>query len=229
MKKNKKNYYIFQIDINTINIWNTILLIVLLLPSYILYPSFIIDTINDYSFLEFFIYYFLYMIIHEIVHSITYVLNGAKFNKITYGICLEKSILCCLCKQDIKRKNIICSLLSPLIFIGIITYIIAIIFELPLLFTLSIFNIAGCIGDIIMFNFINKLDKDIAFSEFDDPIGFAIASSTDISKNKYFGVNYISKTDNLERKKFKKIYISKPSIIIILIFIIFGIFLNTLN
>ena len=227
MKKNNKNYYIFQIDINTLNIWNTILLIVLLIPSYILYPSFIMDTINNYSFLEFFIYYFIYMIIHEIIHSITYVLNGAKFSKITYGICLEKSVLCCLCKQDIKRKNIICSLLSPLIFIGIITYIISIIFKLPLLFTLSIFNIAGCIGDIIMFSFINKLDKNITFSEFDDPIGFSIASSTDISKNKYFGVNYITKTDNLERKNFKKIYISKPSIIIILIFIMFGIFLNT--
>lgn len=224
-----KNYYIFQIDIKTLNIWNTILLIVLIIPSYILYPTFIIDTINNYTFLEFFIYYFIYMIIHEIIHSISYVLNGAKFSRITYGICLEKSILCCLCKQDIKKRNIISSLLSPLIFIGIITYIIATIFKLPLLFTLSIFNISGCIGDIIMFNFINKLDKDITFSEFDDPIGFAISSPNDISKNKYFGINYITKTNKLERKDLKKIYISKTSFIIILLFVLTGIFLNTLN
>lgn len=226
MKNNKKNYYIFQIDIKTLNIWNTILLIILLIPSYLLYPSFIIDTINNHTFLEFFTYYFLYMIIHEIIHSISYVLNGAKFNKITYGICLEKSILCCLCKQDIKRKNIICSLLSPLIFIGIITYIISLIFKLPLLFTLSIFNISGCIGDIIMFNFISKLNKNIFFSEFDDPIGFAISSDIDISKNKYFGINFITKTNNLERKDLKKLYISKPSLIIILIFITLGILLT---
>lgn len=228
-KTKEKKYHIFQININTLNIGNTLLLILLLIPSYIIYPTFIIDTLNNYTFLEFFIYYLLYMLIHELVHSISYVINGAKFKNITYGICLEKSILCCLCKQDINKKNILNSLMAPLIWIGLITYLISLILKLPLLFTLSIFNIAGCIGDIIMFYFINKLDNDITFSEFDDPIGFAISSKKDLSQNKYFGINYITTTTNLTRENFQKIYISKTSIIIILLFILTGIFLNTLN
>ena len=223
-----KKYHIFNININTLNIGNTLILILVIIPSYLIYPSFIIDTFTNYNFLEFFGYYFLYMLLHELIHSITYTINGAKFKNITYGICLEKSILCCLCKQNINKKNILFSLLSPLIFIGIITYVIALIFKLPLLFFLSILNIAGCIGDLIMLNFISQLDKDIEFSEYDDPIGFAIYTNKDLSKDKYFGINYINSTNHLKRENFTKIYISIPSIIIILIFIILGLYLNNL-
>lgn len=228
-KKEPKKYHIFQIDINILNIGNTFLLILLIIISYLLYPTYITDTINNYSFLAFFAYYLAFMFIHEIIHSLAYVINGADFSKVTYGICLEKSILCCLCKQNITKKNILWSLMSPLIFIGLITYIIALIFKFPLLFILSIFNIAGSIGDIIMYIFIKKLDNNIEFSEFDNPIKFAIYSNKDISKEKHFGLKYITSATELERNDLRKIVISTPSIIIISLFIIVGIFLNNLN
>ena len=222
MKTNKKKYYVFQIDLNTINIGSFILFIPILIISYILYPTSFIEVLENYTFLEFFTWYFIYIILHEILHSISYVINGAKFNKVTYGIVLEKSILCCLCKQNITKKNILHSLMYPLVFIGIITYIIALIFKLPLLFILSIFNIVGCIGDIIMFFFIKKLDNDIEFSEYDDPIGFGIYTNKDISKEKHFGLNFIETKNTLKREEFKKVVISKTSIIIIILFILIG-------
>lgn len=225
MNKNKKKYYVFQIDLNTLNIGSFILFIPILIISYLLYPTSFIEVLENYTFLEFFTWYFIYIILHEILHSISYVINGANFNKITYGIVLEKSILCCLCKQNITKKNILHSLMYPLVFIGIITYIISLIFKLPLLFILSIFNIVGCIGDIIMFFFIKKLDNDIEFSEYDDPIGFGIYSNKDISKEKHFGLNFIETTSSLKREDYKKVVISKPSIIFIIIFIIIGILL----
>ena len=225
----KKKYHLFEIDINILNIGNTILLTLLLIITILIYKTSIKEVINNYTFLEFFIYYFLYMLLHELIHSISYVINGANFKNITYGICLEKSILCCLCKQNITKKNILNSLISPLITIGIITAIIALTFKLPLLFILSLFNIAGSIGDIIMYEFIKKLDNNIEFSEFDNPIQFAINTNQDLSKNKYFGLKYIKATKELERKNLKKITFSIPSIIIISIFIIIGLFLNTIN
>ena len=39
------------------------------------------------------------------------------------------------------------------LFESIVTYVIGAIFKIPMLFLLSIFNIGGCIGDIIMFLF----------------------------------------------------------------------------
>ena len=90
MDKNKKKYYVFQMDLNTLNIGSFILFIPILIISYLLYPTSFIEVLENYTFLEFFIWYFIYIILHEILHSISYVINGAKYNKITYGIVLEK-------------------------------------------------------------------------------------------------------------------------------------------
>jgi len=55
--------------------------------------------------------YIVYKILYEILHSIGYLIYGAKWNKIRFRVCLEKSIMCCLCKQNITRKNILESLI----------------------------------------------------------------------------------------------------------------------
>ena len=95
----------------------------------------------------------------------------------------------------------------PLFFIGIITYLIAFIYKIPILFLLSIMNIGGSIGDIIMFMFIYKL-KDIEFSEYDSILGFAIYSEKDLSKLKPFGLKYISTEEKLKRENKRKISIT---------------------
>ena len=125
----------------TLNVGCIILLMIMMIISIFIYPSFINDVIENVNFLFFFVLYFFYMILHEIFHSIAYVIYGSDYKKITYGVCLEKGVLCCLCKQNVDRRNILHSLMFPLFYIGIVTYIISLIFRMPLLFLLSIFII----------------------------------------------------------------------------------------
>ena len=224
MKKNKR-YYLFQMDAMILSLLSTVLFIVLLIIG--AYTSFellalSIDKLFGMNLLLFLVIFFGYLFIHELLHSLAYVLYGGKYNKIIYGIALEKGILYCLCKQNISKNNILHSLMYPLFFIGIVTLVISIIFNLPILYLLSIFNLSGCTGDIIMFIYISRLDKNIEFTEMDDPISFAIYSDKDVSKINHFGLNYLGAKDSVERKDFTKIIVSKQSKTVLIILIILG-------
>lgn len=211
--KSTKKYYVFKMNMPILNLLSFVLLFIFVGIGLLVYKSFWKEyTDNLLMMALFLLIYFFYMVLHEIIHAIFYRINGAKGKYITFGIHLEKSILCCLCKQDISKRNICISLLSPFILIGIITFIIGAIFKIPMLFLLSIFNIGGCIGDLIMFMFIIRLPKDIKYAEFDDPTSFAILSSEDLSNKKPFGLKYECTKDSLEQKDLKKVRISKMSI-----------------
>ena len=207
----KKKYYLFKLNLTVLNILSIIIFVIMMLVShFILGFSNIFDNWFNILF-----WYLLYTILHEILHSLSYVLNGAKFNKVTFGIMLEKGILYCLCKQNISKRNILISSICPLFIIGVFTYIVSIIFDNSLLMFLSCLNICGSIGDIITFIFLSKI-KDFEFTEIDDPTMFAVYCNKDISKIKHFGLEYIGKSDSVKRLDFKKIDVSIFSIIILL-------------
>lgn len=215
--KNKK-YYIFEMNSSKLTIISTILLLVMIIFTELIGKESLIFS-NYFLIL---ILLIPYLIFHEILHSISYVLHGAKFENITYGAHLEKGILCCLCKQNITKKNILISLVYPLIFIGIITYIIGIIIDNSVLVSLSIFNISGCAGDIFMFIGLSKL-KNFEYSEYDNPMAFGLYSSEDLSKKKMYALDFKGTTDKLEKQDMKKIRISKASWITFAIFILVAI------
>ena len=171
---------------------------------------------------QLFIFMLPYFALHEVLHSIGYVLNGADFKYITYGAHLEKGVFCCLCKQNVSKRCILISLLFPFFFIGVVTYIIGIVFNIPILILLSIMNIAGCSGDLIMFYSLSKL-KNYEYSEYDDPISFGLYTEEDLSKKKLPCLKYVGTKDELERNDLKKISVSKTSIAIIIIYMLFGI------
>lgn len=216
----KNKYYVFEINVVILNVFCLLLFVIMFGITMAINPELLIFSINSINIVWFILLYMLYMGLHEIFHSIAYVLYGGDLKKIVYGIKLESGVFYCLCKQDITRKNILNSLMFPLFYLGIITYIISFIFKLPYLLMLSIFNISGCIGDIIMFIYFIRLDKNICFTEFDNPLRFAIKSNKDISMISHFGLKYIENTDGLERNDLKKIKISKFSyVLLMLIFI----------
>lgn len=217
MTKESQKYYVFEMNMTILNILSFVLFIGLMILSFWLDPT--TANLSNINLVVLLVFYVGYMILHELLHSLGYVLNGASFKKIVYGAYIEKGVFYCLCKQDISKRNILIAIMFPLVFIGIITYVVAIIFNLPTLLYLSILNIAGCIGDIIMFMYLVKLNKNIKFTEFDNPIQFAIYSSEDVSKIKHFGLDFIKETDMVSRTDLKKISISRGSIIISLIFI----------
>jgi len=229
MKKDVKKYYLFEMEMLPLNIVSFLLLIFVGIITYFIDNSFFVSSfyyVMD-NFILFFPLMILYMGLHEILHSISYCIYGADFKNIVYGIQLEKGVFYCLCKQHIKRLNILNSLFFPLFYIGIVTYILGIVFELPYLLWLSIFNISGCSGDILMFIYMWKLNRNIEFTELDDCVSFAIYSDNDVSKIKHYGLKYKGSYDNVEICDYKKIKISKFSwiffficlILIILMFV----------
>lgn len=210
-----KKYFIFKINLTALNVISIAILIGLAAFTGFVFPTFIEKTINlfdDSSFIISLVPLMVgYLILHELFHALGYILNGANYKKITFGAEIEKGVLYCLCKDDITRKNILMSLMYPLFFLGIVTYVISIIFNLPILLILSIVNISGAAGDIMYFLFIIRLDKDILFSEMDDGTSFAIKSKNDPTKYKHYGLDYVDTLKEIPRKDFKRIRISKLS------------------
>ena len=215
MKKN--NTYLYEMDILYLNII-VIIFTLLLVP----FTFWIMDlkgidlVLSNFDIILLLILLIPYFILHEILHSIGYVIHGASFKNITFGMHLEKSILCCSCKQSINKKTILCSLLYPFIFIGIITFIIGIIFNLPILIILSIANISGCVGDLVMFLAFIKI-KDFKFFEYDNPLAFGIITNENLEKRKFIGLRLI-KEEKITQTVNKKITISKASIIILIMY-----------
>ena len=220
----KREYYIFKINLKMLNIIANLLFIFLFVMLLIFFPNIIIGFFEYSERLDFCLLFLpimmLYFAMHEIFHAIGYLLYGAKLNKLTFGMELEKGVFYCLCKQDITRKNILHSVLFPFFYLGVVTRIIGLIFELPLLALLSLLNISGATADIMYFIFLIKLPKDIKFSELDDGTAFAILSDSDVSKVKHFGLDFIEKKDIIERKDFKRIKISKLSYAVLIVCII---------
>ena len=185
----KKEYYVFKINLLKLNVLAIIILVAMFAITYLINPNLFADCFNLFedNKLFFFILPAMlgYMILHELLHALGYILYGAEVKKITFGMDLEKSVLYCLCKQDVSRKNILNASMFPLFYIGIVTYVISIIFEMPLLLLLSIMNISGAAGDMMYFLYFIKLDKNIMFSELDDGTSFAILSDKDVTQVKH--------------------------------------------
>ena len=216
----KKKYYIYEMNLTVLNIISVLLFVFTIILTLYFYKIGILHNWK-YSIGIIFILMIPYLILHEVLHSVSYVLHGAKYENITFGAHLELGLLCCLCKQNITRKNILMSLIYPFFFIGVLTYIIGIMMDWPLLIALSIINISGCAGDLIMFlNFLRI--KNFEYSEFDNPIAFALYSEKDLSKRKMFGLKYLDTKKELKREKLKKVTISKTSIIFFIIILIVG-------
>lgn len=231
MKKSK--YYLYELDVKMLNIFSLVLMGITLLIAYFINKNFFISSVNyifsGYHFAIFLILYLLYMVFHEILHSIAYIALGASPKNVLFGAAVEKGVFYCLCKENVTKKNILTSLLTPFALIGILTLIISYIFKLPYLLMLSIFNISGCIGDLFMFSFIRKLDDDIEYSEYDDPVSFGIYSKEDITKIKSFGLKYVGCANVLKREDMKKITVSKPSIVFIVVIVILAVLMFLLD
>lgn len=179
----------------------------------------IIGFMGIFSYLNFrcLILYFFWMFLHEFIHGIGFYVCGVKHKSIVYGANLEKGIFYCMCKELISKRGIIISLLFPLIFIGIITLIIGLLINSPILIILSLLNISGCAGDIAMFISFIKLPS-FSYLDVDDCTGFVLISDNDLSKYKLFGLDLVESGNYSKLEKssnYKKFTISKLSWIVL--------------
>ncbi len=209
-------YYKYCINLKWLNIICSLLFIPLLFLVYIM---------NIYKYMDFmcFILYFFWMFIHEFLHGIGFSLNkSVNNNKIVYGACLEKGIFYCMCKDLISKNGIIVSLLFPFFFIGVFTFFIGLIINNSILILLSLFNIVGSIGDLIMFFSFYKL-PDFNYLDLDDCDSFVLVSNSDLSNYKLFCMDLVEvgEYSNLEfSHNYKKITVSKFSFLIFVLLIV---------
>ena len=215
----KENKYFYKMSGSLINGGSLALLAIMIILTFLIFKltnfRFELDSI-DYAWS--YIFLIPYFIFHEILHSIGYVVNGADFKRITYGAHIEKGILCCSCKQEVNKKCIMWSLMYPFLFIGILTYILGIIFNNITLVILSILNISGCAGDLAMFFAFLKI-KDFRFFEYDNPLAFGIVTSEDLSNRKFLGlVQY--EENNFKQTVDKKVTVSKTSTVLFVVYIV---------
>lgn len=230
MKKDNRNKYIFEYKMGYITCLSILLLVIPILLT-LLYYNFTNHSINIdiddsklmFAYVLFFALILLWMVIHEIIHGIAYYVNGARKENITFGVALEKGIFYCKCGEFIDKKNIIISLLSPFILIGVITLIIGCLANSIILITLSIVNISGAAGDLAMFGFFIKQDKNIRFKELGDSTTFCLETVEDLSNKKFLSVKLkkvVVDEKEVEEEKSKKVSITKASWIILIVFII---------
>ena len=219
---NKRKAYTYKMNLTSANILCIIILILMIGVTLIIMPEFY--KYKNTALL--FIFMILYMMLHEFLHGVGYFIGGTKSKNISYGICLEKGIFYAMAYQELSKKNILISLQMPFMVIGIITYIIGIIFNIKLLVFLSIINICGAAMDIVMFIYISKL-KNVTYSESGNPDEFVLISDEDLTKKKSRFLTIVDtkdyKKEDYDFKNIKKLNITKTSIIILVLFILLGV------
>jgi hypothetical protein len=223
-----KKAYVYKMNLVPANLLGLVVFILLLVLTSALNID-LLSVFNDLPFILILALLILYMLLHELLHGIGYRITGSKSNKIKYGVELEKGILYTLVLEEVPKKNILVSLQMPFVIIGIITYILGYILNIPLLLLLSIFNLMGASMDLVMFIYISRI-KDVHYAETKASNEFILISKEDLTKKKslFFRITEVKdyKKDDYIIKLDNKITITKASIIFTIIYLIFGIIIT---
>lgn len=213
-----KKVYVYKMKLIPANILS-ILILILVTVIALLFKIQLWNNKMNYAII--FILIIGYLMLHELLHGVGYFIGGTKHKNITYGIELEKGIFYAMAYQKLTKKNILISLVMPFMVIGVITYIIGVIFNIPLLVLLSIVNISGASMDLAMFIYFLRLPKDFIYSESGNPDEFVIISSKDLTKYKSIFLNIVEVKDYKEKdfefKNLKKIKCTKLSIVLLIL------------
>lgn len=216
-----RKYYKFEIDTIKGNILCILITIIAIIPAWNIMIKYI-ENINMKELGILIFAYLLWMFLHEILHGIGHIICGVKPKDLSFGASLEKSVLFCLVRREVNKKGILVSLIFPFFFIGIVTYIIGVIINSPLLISLSILNIGGASMDLTMFLQFIRLGEDITYIEPGDGTSFYLISNNNI--NKLYGLKKVEEGEyNKEmflNKNNKVFDISKTSFLLLGIFFI---------
>ncbi|WP_010170165.1 DUF3267 domain-containing protein [Bacillus coahuilensis] len=128
--------------------------------------------------LKFYIGYMIGIILHELIHAIGFIVFGkAKLSEVKFGFMLKHLTPYAHCKVPITVKSYKIALLLPVIVTGIIPLIWSLAIGNVLLISISVFLIAGGIGDWIVFRKIYKFPNEALLEDHPDAIGCIIYQS----------------------------------------------------
>lgn len=214
-----KKYYKYELNIMSANILSLVMLII---PIVILF-IFKVDVIGCTALTTILFTMIVYFIFHELLHGIGFSIFAKDMKNIKFGITLEKGVLYALCQEKIGKTGILISLLLPLVILSFIVFPIGLLLDIPLLIFLSIVNFAGAIGDILMTFLIALAPKDVEYIDYTSDIGAYLVSESDMTNYKTFGFSLAEKglaEDKLIDNSIKRLYVSKTSAIILIVFIV---------
>ena len=223
MNKDNFKFYTYQLDMGILNILVIILFLVIVIIMGIVGYDF--SGIVNYNMIILFILLIFWLMLHEVLHGIGFaIFKEVKLDNIVFGMALEKGVFYCMCKQKISKKVIFTSLLFPLTIIGIVTLLLGLIFNNLLLVYLSIFNIVGSVGDIVMSVYFFKCPSDVIYLDLDDCTSFTVLSKNNLDNIRIPGIKLVSSgvyDSKMKAKDKRKLVISKASwYILIIIFIL---------
>lgn len=108
-------------------------------------------TFQIESMLLFFLCYFLLIIVHEALHGCIWGLYcKKKFQSIQFGILWKYLTPYCCCKEVLPYNAYVLGGLMPFLILGVVCYIIAILLGRFDILLLSILNVIGASGDLII-------------------------------------------------------------------------------
>ena len=126
------------------------------------------------------------IVVHELLHGITwgyYSPNGMK--SIKFGFKWKFLTPYCHCKEPLKVKHYRIGVAMPLLILGIIPSVIAIVIGHGALLSFGIIFTWAAGGDIIALYMLRKLDNDIYVSDHPKEMGFYIDEDKTTNAQKY--------------------------------------------
>ncbi len=130
---------------------------------------------------QFYLGFLIGIILHETIHALGFMFVGkAKGSDIKFGFIWKHLTPYAHCKVPMTVKSYRISLLLPVILTGIIPLFIALVFGNWLLVAISVFLIAGGMGDWIVFRKINSFSGDLLLEDHPNAIGCIIYQNKNI-------------------------------------------------
>lgn len=217
-----EKYYKFSLNMKLANIIAGILSVLFIILLFVLVNNEVL-IYHGYFIMSL---YLMYMVLHELCHGLGYVLFVKDKSNIKFGAVLEKGVLYAMCQEKLTKKQIMISLLLPLLLLSVLVLPIAIIFKNADLFFLAGLNLIGSIGDIAMLKLISRMPSDIKYIDLDSEIGTYLLSKKDITKYQTKMLKYTESgkySNSLIAKDIKKVHITKASLICFIMFILLDI------
>ena len=179
MEKENKEISEYTMGLGKANLIAFILMIpitIILLTPFLLFWNYETFEVSRKAFIYYSLPFLLIgIVVHELLHGITwafYTRNGMK--SIKFGFKWKFLTPYCHCKEPLKVKDYRIGVAMPLIILGIIPSIIAIVIGHGALLSFGIIFSWAAGGDIIAIFMLRKLDDDIYVSDHPKEMGFYI-------------------------------------------------------
>lgn len=90
------------------------------------------------------------MFLHELIHAISMVFMGAKKKNISFGVNIKEGLVYCHMDKPVKIWQYRFILITPFLFVGIVPYVLSILYLNTAYSVLFSISISMCCGDILM-------------------------------------------------------------------------------